>query len=282
VPAFAAAQPYEQSEIAMHAGSAKIFLNNGAADPWLTIPGKDYINKNDAHLLPLSFIYWFNAFDEIKSATLILKDSTSAVVKKIELTSDAPMQSVSVNFHTNEELVKTLKHAAVNADQMYTLEVTGSGGYSKTFNNLLFAHDELHAERYYGVIDLIVKPASANFHLLDAGGNLITRILPLGTKQAAPVFELWMKSKLAFWQYAHNLRKKFKLTPTTQDLLADNSGILVSKNPVPMSFSPVKLKKPDSTFQFLPNPDPALDVKKDGSKILLNMQLPASTLFPLL
>ena len=282
VSAFAATQPYEQSEMALHAGVARVFLNNGAPDPWLTVPGKDYVNTNDEHLLPLSFIYRFNALEEITSATFKLKDSTSAVVKKIDLISSVPMQSVSVNFRTNEEKVKTVRHSAITADQLYTLEVTGSNGYNKTFSNLLFAHDEIEAERYYGVIDLVVKPASANFHLLDAGGNLFTRILPLGTKQPAPVFELWMKSKMAYWQYAHNLRKKFKLIPATQDLLADNNGILVSKNPVPMSYTPVKLKKPDNTFQFLPNPDPALEVKREGNRNFLSMHMPASTLFPLL
>ena len=203
-------------------------------------------------------------------------------MKKVDAASAKPLQSVSVSFRTNEEIVKAVKHSAVTADQLYTLEVTGSGGYNKTFTNLLFAHDDIEPDRYSGVIDLVVKPTSANFDLLDASGNLFTRILPDGTKQPAPVFELWMKSKLAYWQYAHNLRKKFKLTPATQDLLADNSGVLVSKNPVPMSYTPVKLKKPDNSFQVLPNPDPDLEVKRDGNKIFLNMQLPASTLFPLL
>ena len=52
VSTFVAAQPYVQSEIALHAGVAKVFLNNGAPDPWLTIPGKQYINTNDSHLYP--------------------------------------------------------------------------------------------------------------------------------------------------------------------------------------------------------------------------------------
>jgi hypothetical protein len=282
LPGFVATQPYVQSEIALHAGVAKIFLNNGDPDPWLPLPGKEYVNSNDAHLLPLSFIYRFSPFENITAASFTLKDSTSTVVKKIEAASLDPMQSVSVSFRTNEEIVKAVKYNAVTANHLYTLEVTGSGGYNKTFTNLLFADDEIEPGRYSGVIDLVVKPATGSFDLIDASGNLFSRILPDGTKQPAPVFELWMKSKLAYWQYVHNLRKKFKLTPTTQDLLADNSGVLVSKNPVPMSYTPVKLKKPDNSFQALPNPDPDLEVKRDGNKIFLNMPLPASTLFPLL
>lgn len=282
VSAFVAAQTYVQSAIALHAGIAKVFLNNGAVDPWLTIPGNRYINTNDAHVLPLSFIYRFSAFENITSASFTLKDSTSAVVKKIDLAASKPMQTLSVSFRTIEEIVKTVRHDAVEPYQLYSLEVAGNGGYSKTFTNLLFAHDDVDMSIYSGLIDLVIKPTSANFHLLDASGHLFTRILPAGTKQPAPVFELWMKSKSAFWQYANNRQRKFKLTLATQDLLADNSGVLVSKNPVPMTYTPVNLKKPDNSFQFLPNPDPTLDVKREGTKLFLNIQVPASNLFPLL
>ncbi len=282
VSPFVAAQSYVQSEIALHAGITKSFLCNGAPDPWQILPGTHYVNKNDSHLLPLSFNYTFNAFENIMVASFLLKDSTNAVVKKIDLSASKPMQTVSLSFRTNEELVKSLRHEAVTPGQLYSLEVTGSGGYSKTFTNLLFTHDELEMGRFSGVIDLIIKPASANFHLLDAGGHLFTRILPAGTKQPAPVFELWMKSKSAFWQYANNRQRKFKLTPATQDLLADNAGVLVSKNPIHMTYTPINLKKPDNSFQFLPNPHPSLEARREGNKILLNMQVPSSNLFPLL
>lgn len=282
VSPFVAVQQYVQSEIALHAGVVKVFLNNGALDPWLAIPGKQYINMNDAHLLPLSFLYRFNAFENITVANFTLKDSTSAVVNKIAFTASKPMQTVSVSFRTNEETVKAVRHDAVTAGQLYSLEVTGSGGYAKTFPNLLFGHDEIELGLYSGAIDLVIKPGSASFQLLDASGNLFTRILPDGTKKPAPVFELWMKSKSAFWEYSNNRRRKLKLTPATLDLLADNTGVLVSKNPIPMTYTPVNLKKPDSTFQFLPNPDPSQEVKRDGNKLLLNIQVPASNLFPLL
>jgi hypothetical protein len=271
-----------QSEIALHAGVAKVFLNNGAVDPWLAIPGTQNINNNDAQLLPLSFTYRFNAFENITAASFTLKDSTSTVVEKIDLAATKPMQTVSVSFRTNEEIVKSIRHSAITATQLYSLEVTGSGGYSKTFTNLLFAHDEIEVGFYSGVVDLVIKPISSAFNLLDASGNLFTRILSNGDIQPAPVFELWMKSKSAFWQYANNRQRKFKIIPATQDLLADDSGVLVSKNPINMSYTPVNLKKPDNSFQFLPNPDPDLEVKRMGNKIFLNMQVPASNLFPLL
>lgn len=282
LPVFVSAQAYMQSEIALHGGIAKEFLNNGAVDPWQTLPGTNYINTNDSHLLALSFNYTFNDFEKITAASFTLKDSTNAVVNKIDLSASQPMKTVPVSFRTNGEIIKAVKYDAITPDQLYSLEVTGSGGYSKTFTNLLFAHDEIELDRYSGIIDLVIKPASANFHLLDASGYLFTRVLPGDTKQPAPVFELWMKSKSAFWQYSNNRQRKFKLTPVTQDLLEDDAGVLVSKNPIHMSFTPVNLKKPDNSFQFLPNPDPELEVKREGNKLLLNMQVPESNLFPLL
>ncbi len=282
VPAFVPAQQYVQSEIAMHAATVKSFLNNGAPNPWLTLPGKHYVNTNDTHLLPLSFVYTFSAFENITTATFTLKDAANAVVKTIAMNAVTPMQNVVVSFRTNEELVKAVRHDAVSDDQFYKLEVTGNGGYAKTFTNLLFAHDELEAEKYAGVIDLVVKPTVSNFRLQDGNGHLFTRISAAGIRQPAPVFELWMKSKSAFWQYINNRQRAFKLTVATQDLLADNGGVLRSKNPVPMSYTPVKLKKSDGTFQLLPNPDPSMAVKREGNTVLLNMQVPTSNLFPLL
>lgn len=282
IPAFVAGQPYVQSEIAVHAGVAKIFLNNGAPDPWLSIPGTKYINTNDSHLLPLSFNYRFEAFENITAASFTLKDSASVVVKKIDLSAVDPMQTVSISFRSNEEIVHAVRHDAVTPNQLYSLEVTGSGGYSKTFSNLLFAHDDMDLGIYSGIIDLVIKPTTPGFHLLDAAGQLFTRILPGGTRKPAPVFELWMKSKSAFWQYINNRQRKFKLIPATQDLLADNSGVLVSKNPIPMSYTPVNLKKPDSSFMFLPNPDPDHEVNRAGNKLTIDMQVPDSNLFPLL
>jgi len=282
IPTFSASQTYAQGELALHAGVAKAFLNNGAANPWATLPGTAYINGNDSHLLPLLFNYRFNEFENITAASFTLKDSSSAVVKKIDMASPQPLKTVALDFRTKDEKVNVLQHETVTAGQLYSLEVTGSGGYSRSYTNLLFAHDDLDLSRYAGVIDLVIKPASVNFHLLDASGHLFTRILPTSVRQPPPVFELWMKSKLAYWQYVNNRQRKFKLTPATLDLLADNGGVLVSKNPIPMTYSPINLKKPDNSFQFLPNPDPAIDVKQEGNKLLLSMQVSNSNLFPLL
>jgi hypothetical protein len=281
VPAFVAGQSYAQGELATHAGIVKTFLNNGAPDPWLNLTGSHYINSSDSCILDLAFSYRFKPIDNITVASFSLKDSTNTVVKKIDVTSDHPMQTVQIDLHTSDNLVNTIKNQVVEAGNIYKLEVTGSNGYARTYTGLIFTDDVLHMKNYAGIIDLVVRPADPAFHLIDGTGRLHTRILPNGTRQPHPVFELWMKSKLPYWRYYNNKQRKIKLSPVTQDLLTDNSGVLISKNPVPMTYTPVKLKKPDNSFHLLPNPHLDTEVNLEGSNLFLQIQVPESTIFPL-
>ncbi len=282
VPAFDGAAVYEQGEIATFgANDVRMFLNNGAVDPWFKLKGAGFINETDKCLLPLSFTYHFSAADNITDALFILKDSTNAEVKRISATDTNPIKSVYLNFHTDNDIVKTIPGTAPAATGFYKLEVTGSNGYAKTFTPLLFAADAFGIENYAGLIHLKHTPANAAFNLLDNSGFLFTRILPDTTKQPPPVFELWMKSRLVYWQYSNNKQRKIKTTLDTQDVLADNSGILVTKNPLPLSYTPVMVKKPDNSFQYLPNPVPGDVVKVNGNKYFINILVPESKMFPL-
>ena len=282
VPVFNGATVYEQGEIATHgANDVRVFLNNGAIDPWLKLKGTGYINETDKWVLPLSFSYHFSATDNITDALFILKDSANTEIKRITASNTNPLKSVYLNFHTDNNIVKTIPGTAPSATAFYKLEVTGSNGYAKIVAPLLFADDSFGIDDYAGLIHLKHKPGNTSFNLLDNNGYLFTRILPDTTRQPPPVFELWMKSRLVYWQYSNNKQRKIKTTPDTQDVLADNSGILVTKNPLPLSRVPVMIKKPDNSFQFLPNPVPGDEVKVSGSKFFMNILVPESKMFPL-
>ncbi|MEP6727876.1 MAG: hypothetical protein ABJC98_18790 [Bacteroidota bacterium] len=282
VPAFDSAAIYEQGAIALHgAGDVRIFLNNGAADPWLKLNGTGYINESDKWLLPLSFSYLFFPADNVTEASFTLKDATAAEVKTIKVSGAHALKSVWLNFHTDKDIVKTIPGTTPAVSSVYSLEVTGNNGYSKTFTSLMFAADAINISNYRGIVNLDTRPANAAFNLIDNDGYLFTRILPDTTRQPAPVFELWMKSRPVFWQYSNNKQRKIKLTPDTLDVLADNSGILMTKNPLSLTYSPVLVKKPDSSFQYLPNPVPGDDVKLSGSKFFVNILVPESKMFPL-
>lgn len=282
VPAFDAAKVYEQGEIALHVpGDVRIFLNNGAINPWLALSGTGYINETDKCLLPLSFTYHFSAADNVTNAVFVLKDASSAIIKTITAADDQPLKSVWLNFHTENNLVVTLPGTPVGAGSVYSLEVTGNNGYALSFSSLLFADDSMSITGDAGIINLVPRPLNAAFSLVDSSGFLFTRILPSSIKVPPPVFELWMKSRPVFWQYSNNKQRKIKTTIDTQDVLADESGILVTKNPLPLTYTPVMLKKPDNTFQYLPNPMPGDAVKFSGSKFFVNIMVPESKMFPL-
>ncbi len=139
----------------------------------------------------------------------------------------------------------------------------------------------MNIAEYTAIIGLTFRPANPDFNLIDNDGFLNTRILPNGVRTEPPIFELWMKSRLVFWQYRNNRRKKIKLTPDTQDLLTDVDGILITKNPQRLAYAPFGLKKPDNSFQFLPNPSPGDQVRADSSGYFVNIIVPASKMFPL-
>jgi hypothetical protein len=280
VPAFDAARTYEQGELASFGISGiKVFLNNGAADPWLTLNGTGYVNEADRMLVPLRFNYNFPAGSNITDVSFTLEDSASNEVKKITAIADEPIKSVSLDFHTEQNTVKTIPSGAVAADSFYTLTISANG-YFRTFM-LLFADDALNISQYTGAICLKPTVPVAAFNLVDSAGLLHTRINPDTTKVPVPVFELWMKSRLVYWHYRNNERKNIKLMIDTQDVLAYDNGILITKDPHPLSYQPILLKKPDATFQYLPNPMPGEPVNVVNSKQFINILVPASKLFPL-
>jgi len=282
VPAFNNALTYQQGEISSYgANDIRAFLNNGAVDPWLKLKGTGYINDTDNWLLSLSFIYNFSAADNITDALFILQDAANVEVKRISVADTRPIKSVYLNFHTDTDIVKTIPATIPTAGSFYTLIVTGTNGYSKTFTPLIFGDDAMNINEYAGLIHLKHKPANAAFNLLDNTGYLFTRILPNNTIQPGPIFELWLKSRLVYWQYSNNKQQKIKTTLDTQDVLADNSGVLVTKNPFSLSYTPLMVKKPDNSFQTLPNPVPGDIVEVSGDKYFINILVPASKMFPL-
>lgn len=281
VPAFDAAKTYEQGEIASFGiNGIKAFLNNGAADPWLALNGTGYVNESDRMLVPLRFSYSFPASLNITNAGFTLTDFNGNEIKKINAIAGEAIKSLSLDWHTEENLVKTVPSFPLSAERLYTLTVSASNGYVRTFS-LLFADDAMNVAQYAGLICLKPSVPAAAFKLLDAQGLLHTRINPDTTRVPAPVFELWMKSRLVYWHYRNNERRNIKLMADTQDVLAYDNGTLITKDPRPLSYQPILLKKPDNTFQYLPNPLPGDPVNISNSRHFVNILVPASKLFPL-
>ena len=278
---FDPAGTYAQGELALFApNDVRMFLNNGAVDPWLPLPGGHYISDADKMIVPLSFTYHFSVSDNVTDAIFRLTDNNGTEIKKTDLAGTDVLRTVALNFRLPGNPILALPGVAPSTQSLYTLTVTSGNGYARSFK-LIFADDSVGISQYSAIIGLRLKPLNAAFNLTDNDGYLQTRIQSNGTRIDPPVFELWMKSRLVYWQYRNNRQKKIKLTPDTQDLLTDDDGILVTKEPQRLSYAPFLLKKPDNSFQYLPNPMPGEQVKTINSKLFVNIIVPGSKMFPL-
>lgn len=272
---------YAQGELALFApNDLRMFLNNGAVDPWLSLPGDHYISDADRMIVPLSFTYYFTPADNVTDAIFTLTDSNGIEIKKTELTGIEVLRTVSLNFRLPGNPILALPDVTPSTQSLYTLTVSSGNGYSRSFK-IIFASDNVGISQYSTIIGLRLKSLNAAFNLTDNDGYLRTRIQSNGIRIDPPVFELWMKSRLVYWQYLNNRQKKIKLTVDTQDLLTDDGGILVTKEPQRLSYAPFLLKKPDNSFQYLPNPVPGDLVKTFNSRLFVNIIVPASKMFPL-
>ena len=89
-----------------------------------------------------------------------------------------------------------------------------------------------------------------------------------------------MKSRLSFWRYINDEKKKLKNEHS--DFLFPQNDNLVSLLPRPLSFTPFLLKKPDNTPYYLPNPLPFEMIKTENGKQYTDIFVAESVLFPLM
>src|SRR5690606_29830167 len=148
---------------------------------------------------------------------------------------------------------------------IYTLEVSGTGGYNK-IHKIVFYQNEKEIRNSLGLILMKVKTPTSAYNLLDNVGRLITRKQADNTvNPAPPLFELNFKSKLSFWRYINNRRKDLK-AGMHPDVLLSKNGTLISKTPRAMTQGSTLFHKPDSTLYYLPNPQPFQNPHHDKNK----------------
>jgi hypothetical protein len=165
--------------------------------------------------------------------------------------------------------------AAVTEDAViYTLTVTGDGGYNKSYK-IIFLQDTLNGLNAWGLINIINQPGDTNYNLIDNKGFLIARYNTDGTIAIAPpLFEIWIKSRFSFWRYINDQGKLLKDSyPAVLKLTGNN---LVSLAPQSHTYAPIPVQA-----QKLPNPKVFNPVKPEGQQIFADIIVPASDVFPL-
>lgn len=280
IPVFDPAVAYEQGEFVTHGINLTRAFYRDSADniQWLTLNGTGYASENDRLLVPLRFYYSFRPTDTVTTADLVLKDSNGDVVAEYHFDEAEPLRKIFISVQADQ--VSAVPEKPASPELVYTLEVSGSNGYTNTLK-LVFYNGEERTSGIWAMVHLNVRSTNNNFDLLDGGGLLKTRRKPDGTYNPLhPVFEIGIRSRFTFWRYINDQSKNFlnNLHPDQLQLLG---GKLVTTTPRPLSFTPVFFKKPDNSPYYLPNPKPHEPTRSEGSKLYSDVYVSKSTdLFP--
>lgn len=279
IPAFSGTANYEAGELVKFGASdyREFYKDDLDAAQWNTLPAGGFVNENDRLLLPLNFYYHFPKGSMVKKATFILKDKGGNVVDTFSYQSEVAYTRIMIAV--DPQKVIALPQANTN-NQFYNLVVSGDDGYAKT-HKILFYQEAGEMANCLAMVDIKLKPATAAFNLLDGSGLLMMRKNADGSvAQGAPVFEIRLKSKSAFWRYSNNKSKALK-SGTLSDFLISKNGALLTKSPRALTSNVTLFKKADNTLYYLPNPAPDQPLIFENNRLYSDILVPESVLFPL-
>ncbi|HYF32549.1 MAG TPA: hypothetical protein VD993_15600 [Chitinophagaceae bacterium] len=274
------AQTYEQGELNFDTSDNKVkafFFEKNGTKNWVPVNGNGYVNGNDLSLLPTSFEYAFTKTDAVNDATFVLKDAANATISTINRTSTTPLNKVSLDYSA---IITTALNGFENAvPPPHTLEVTATNGYNKT-HSIVFCNPALVQPATWGLVHLQPRVTDPLFHLLDNSGLLITRKNADGTTVPAPVFEIRIKSRFAFWRYVHNKNKKLQDNAALHPFLVYDAarGLMETIEMQNASYTPVEFSHLGAT-QYLPNPDIDTPLKIELQRLYTDIRVPESDLF---
>ncbi len=283
---------YEQGELYKDGADIRMYYKDTTnTDNYIKAIGDGYANETDRLVISPRFDYTFEKTANVTNAKFSLKDQQGGLLREITA-SGQPLSKVSLNFKADKSLgdeytLVTLPKAAIADHVLYSLEVTGDGGYSKKFNLIFYeAVEELGPA--WGVIQIQTKVSDNIFNLLDANGNINTPTWPGETiARPYPIFEIRCKSRFTFWKYSNDTGAALQLTGNLQNFLtpATNASQLVSLAPFPSTFFPYyinNLKDPnDHASYFLPNPSEDTIIEASNNQLFSNILVPNSKLFPI-
>ncbi|HXO77772.1 MAG TPA: hypothetical protein VN824_21105, partial [Puia sp.] len=273
IAAQSATASYEQGELSQSAGVVSAFyIDGGGTKKFANIVGKNFLNEADRILVSPSFQYYFTPADNVKNAVFTLTDKTNQTIYSNTVAGTVPLQAVLLRV--NESKINTLPATVTEDAVVYTLTITGDGGYNKSFK-LVFLQNILSGFNAWGLINIINQPGSPNYNLIDNKGLLVSRYNTDGTVAIAPpVFEIWIRSRFSFWRYINDQGKLLKDSyPAVLKLTGNN---LVTLAPQSHTYAPTPVQA-----QKLPNPKVFYPVKPEGQQIFADIIVPASDVFPL-
>ena len=291
VPARVAGYTYEQGELSAVGSAVTICYYTGTTPNFITVPGDGFVNESDRLIVPTEFEYSFLPSDQVTQATFTLKDAGGNPVRSVTAGGAGTLDMVTLNFTTDPgptaPPLVMLPSAKASDPLVYTLEVSGNGGYTRSLS-LIFYDNAAELLTTWGVIQIQTAVTNSGFNLLDANGNLVTPVLPApdSTTSPYPVFEIRCKSCYTFWRYYSDDPSKTLKAPTGSltSFIQGTGGILTTLAPVPATYLPYFFSTnpgaTNPTFTYLPNPVSGTVIDVEGNQLYSNIWVPESGIFP--
>ena len=270
---------YEQGELSMAGPKIQEYYRDGNADKWRDVGGTGFANENDRLLLPGKFFYTFSDIVNLTNATFILKDSNGAeVATLVENNSGGIKQKISLDFSSKVKFVPVADPFQLDSF-IYTLEVNGNNGY--TANHKIIFSSDLLTDYPWGVINIGVSPANAAFNLFANDGFIFKRKNALGVWSSSPVFEIPVKSRLAYWRYIDSNGRTLSVSAALAGYLNKEDKVLVTAQPRSLAKSFFSIRKLGSNSTvYVPNPV-SLELKLESDRrLFFDIRVPQSELFP--
>lgn len=270
---------YQQGELASFgANDIREFYNDGTADQWFSVPGSSFANENDQLLVPVKFYYSFPSDSNITDATFELKDKNNNIIKTLSVHNDDYIQKTLLDFSDLKDLI-SLPESFTYPDVIFSLEVSGSNGFTKK-HSLVFSNNFYNTENW-GLINIRPKVTNGAFNLFGNDGFIIKRRNPANVWTEAPIFEIPVKSRFAFWRFRNVNGKELKLDPSLTNYLFKDGFNLLSLQPNSVSNSYYKLPKQGSTdTKYFPGPVNFQVAKDEKQRVCFDIMVPVSDLFP--
>lgn len=279
---------YEQGELAVGVPTfpaneiKSFFLNSLNIEQWISVPDGRYATDADRMVLKPDFVWRFSKSDGITDASFSLTNAAGdTIVKKDISTTGNFFENVPVSIDVR--LINTIPDHPLNNNLIYTLSVTGNNGYVKNIKVIFFRELTINPNDLWGIVCIASKPGNSNFELLDSTNLLITRKNPDGTLHTPhPIFEIWVKSSLAYWRYKSNESTLQIIQNKHLNHCDLQAGILTTKLPKNISYTPTTFRNPDNTPHYLPNPPRYLPLRNENGKLFADIMVSNSIdMFPL-
>jgi hypothetical protein len=278
VPVQEAAVQYEQGELSLSGTQIQEYYREAGTDKWNDVVGTGFANESDRLLLPLKFDYTFNDTTNLTTAVFILKYNNGNTAATITESNAAGIRTkILLNFSGKVKPLPFTDSFQLS-EFIYTLEVNGNNGYSEK-HKIIFNND-LTATNPWAVVNIGATAGNTAFNLFANDGFLIRRKDAMGVWTPAPVFEIPVKSRLAYWRFINNRGKELTISAALTDYLNKENKVLVTKKPRSLAKSWFFLRKEGSSDTvYVPNPvAPELKLESDR-RLFFDIRVPQSDLF---